>query len=685
MDTKPQHWFMGRVSLAALLVLVGNTSLALAGTVERALPSYYVPGVSFTLTNTVTPSPGVSVYAVEDALPPGWSANQISDDGTFDPFTHKVKWGLFFDDSPRFLTCVVLPPVNASGSVTFAGVGAFDLLDEVPICGPSNLIVLNTNVSAVVSTLPASFLPGLTFGVTNVVTVAVGVAVYAVEDSVPAGWTVSAISDSGQFDAGNGKVKWGPFFDGLTRRLSFNVTPPSNALTAVTFTGLGQFDAVVLPITGQRQSTPLLLTPGTVVSSFPPEFTPGRWFTVTNLTTPASHITVFAVEDQPPAGWGISNISDGGIFDALNGKVKWGPIYGAGAAPLTYQVLPPAGATGSVSFAGSGSFDGITLPIVGQRQATVGTIFSGSVVSSCPSNYLPGVALTVSNLVTPGSSVQVYAVQDGPPAGWTVASISDGGTLDSVHGLVKWGGEITSSLPFILSYQVLPPTGATGTVVFSGQAQFDAALVTITGQRQTTRQVLFLGSVSSLLPTQFVAGTSFTITNMATPATNTSVYAVEDAIPAGWTATNISDDGVFDGLNGKVKWGPYFDGTPRALTYAVLSPLLTPGLARFSGQGWFDTNAITITGQRQSLQIGTPSIPAPTITSLTAQDGGHFVLSFTGVSGASYTVLASTNLAGPMTNWTALGPALETTGGQFGYTDTPTTNRPVRFYRVRSP
>ena len=685
MDTKPQHWFIGRVGLAALLVLVGNTSLALASTVERALPSHYVPGVTCTLTNTVTPSPGVSVYAVEDALPPGWSANQISDDGTFDPFTHKVKWGLFFDDSPRLLTCVVQPPVNAAGTVTFAGVGAFDLLDEVPISGPSNLVVLNTNVSAVMSTLPATFLPGLTFGVTNVVTVAVGVAVYAVEEAVPSGWAVSAISDNGQFDPDNGKVKWGPFFDGLARRLSYNTTPPSNALSTVTFTGLGQFDGVVLPIAGQRQSNPWLLRPGTVVSSFPTEFTPGRWFTVTNLSTPATNVTVFAVEDQPPLGWAVSNISADGAFDALTGKVKWGPIYGHGAVALSYQVLPPAGTTGSVSFTGSGSFDAITLPIVGQRQATVVTIFSGSVVSSFPSNYLPAVALTVSHLVTPGPAVQIYAVQDGPPAGWTVTNISNGGSFDALHDLVKWWGEVPSTAPFVLSYQVLPPAGATGPVAFSGQAQFDAASVAITGQRQATRQVLFLGSVSSLLPTQFVAGTSFTITNMAAPPTNTSVYAVEDAIPAGWTATNISDDGVFDPLNHKVKWGPYFDGTPRTLTYAVLPPLITPGLARFSGQGWFDTNAVTITGQRQSLQIGTPAIPAPTITSLTAQEGGHFVLSFAGVCGASYTVLATTNLAWPMTNWTVLGSALETTGGQFGFTDTPTTNRPVRFYRVRWP
>jgi hypothetical protein len=623
---------------------------------------------------------------VEDALPLGWSVSYISDGGTFDTVTRKVKWGLYFDNSPRTLTCNILPPTNATGTVTFAGLGAFDLFDQVPITGPSNLVVLNTNVSAVVSTLPAHFLPGVPFLATNAVTLAAGILVYAVEDLLPPGWTATAISDAGQFNAGNGKVTWGPFYDGLSRRLSCTVNPPSNALAAVTFMGSGYFDTNVLPITGQRQTVPLLIPPGAVVCTYPPQYTPGQWFTVTNLATPASNITVFAVEDQPPTDWAVTNVSHGGGFDALSGKVKWGTLFfGTGAVALTYQVLPPATATGTVWFAGSGSFDGMTLPITGQREATKATIFYGVVASSFPSNYLPGFALTVSNLVTPGNLVQTYAVQDSPPAGWNVSNISHGGAFDAVNGLVKWGGTLLSTTPFVLTYQVLPPAGATGTVSFTGQAQFDTATVPITGQRLAERMVLFLGSVSSSLPTQFVAGISLSITNVATPASNTSVYAVEDAIPAGWTATNISDGGVYDALNRKVKWGPFFDDTLRMLTYDVVSPLITPGLARFTGQGWFDTNAVMITGQRQSLQIGTPIIPAASIANLQALGNGSYRLSFPGINGAPYTVLASTNAALPMTSWTELGAATETAASQFGFTDSVATNSSQRFYRVRSP
>jgi len=76
-----------------------------------------------------------------------------------------------------------------------------------------------------------------------------------------------------------------------------------------------------------------------------------------------------AVEDQPPAGWTVSNISDGGVWDSVNGKVKWGPW----TAPddlrdraLTYTVTPPQDASGTLAFAGQISADGINHPLSGK-------------------------------------------------------------------------------------------------------------------------------------------------------------------------------------------------------------------------------------------------------------------------------------------------------------------------------
>jgi hypothetical protein len=64
-----------------------------------------------------------------------------------------------------------------------------------------------------------------------------------------------------------------------------------------------------------------------------------------------------------------------------------------------------------------------------------------------------------------------------------------------------------------------------------------------------------------------------------------------------------------------------------------------------------------------------------------------FKFAFTNYTDTSYTVLASTNLALPMSIWWNLGPALESPvgSGQFQFTDLQATNNSIRYYRVRSP
>jgi hypothetical protein len=66
---------------------------------------------------------------------------------------------------------------------------------------------------------------------------------------------------------------------------------------------------------------------------------------------------------------------------------------------------------------------------------------------------------------------------------------------------------------------------------------------------------------------------------------------------------------------------------------------------------------------------------------------GTFQLSFSNITGASFSVLASTNVALPTSHWPALGPASEvpTGSGQFQFTDPQATNLPQRFYRVKTP
>jgi hypothetical protein len=86
--------------------------------------------------------------------------------------------------------------------------------------------------------------------------------------------------------------------------------------------------------------------------------------------------------------------------------------------------------------------------------------------------------------------------------------------------------------------------------------------------------------------------------------------------------------------------------------------------------------------------LSTYLIPAPApgfpIQSPTV-NGSGFSLSFSNVPGTHFTLVSATNPATPLTNWTVVGTLTEVSPGQFQITDGGATNRPQRFYRVRSP
>ncbi len=98
----------------------------------------------------------------------------------------------------------------------------------------------------------AEYTPGQPVGATIVATPPAGAFVYAVVDAPPLGWEVARISDGGQFDGANGKVKWGPFFDDQPRVLHYEATPPGEASGGQSFRGLISVDGTDTPIADGR-------------------------------------------------------------------------------------------------------------------------------------------------------------------------------------------------------------------------------------------------------------------------------------------------------------------------------------------------------------------------------------------------------------------------------------------------
>ena len=82
---------------------------------------------------------------------------------------------------------------------------------------------------------------------------------------------------------------------------------------------------------------------------------PGAMFTVSIAIDAPIGADLAILEDAPPSGWTVSDISDGGSWDEGVGKVKW-LFWTAPPALVTDNVTPPADATGEHCFSGTVAF-----------------------------------------------------------------------------------------------------------------------------------------------------------------------------------------------------------------------------------------------------------------------------------------------------------------------------------------
>jgi uncharacterized repeat protein (TIGR01451 family) len=160
----------------------------------------------------------------------------------------------------------------------------------------------------------AVYSPGAGVRVSIVVMPDSAITVYAIEDQPPTGWTVSAIDNSGGFDSNNRKVKWGPFFDNLTRTLSYTATPPAGESGPKSFAGVASFDGVSAPIVGARTLPAVAFPDLSIVKSHTGNFAVGvngtYLIAVSNVGSSTASGTVTVTDPLPT---GLSYISGSGI------------------------------------------------------------------------------------------------------------------------------------------------------------------------------------------------------------------------------------------------------------------------------------------------------------------------------------------------------------------------------------
>lgn len=595
---KRGHWLL--LLLLPLLPLLPFAARALGvSEVVRGLPAGFVPGEPMMLTNRVTLSPLVGVYAVEESVPAGWSVELVSHGGTFDTTQRTLRWGPFYDQTERTLT-VRLVPSAGDEQVALAGVVAFDGQTTV-VRGPALLPRLRPSVTR---ELPARFYPGLPLALTWRVVRTSDVQAIAIEDRLPAGWTLGTVSDGGVFDAVTRKVKW--VLVGATASefaLTATVLPPEGSLGMVEFTGVAAFDDWIADVSGPSESTGSF---GDATRRLPTHYVPGTSFTLTNEVQVAANTGFYALEDSVPAGWTVGAISHGGVFDANLRKVKWGPFSDALARDLTVALTPGADGHGPVSFLGTVSLVNATRLIGGVAQLPLAV---SAAVRQLPVTYLPDRTFTLTVIGTPAPQVQAWSVEDSVPAGWSVGPLSDGGQWDPQSRRLRWG-PFFDATPRTLTAEITPSPAAVGTVAFSGTAAFDEIVMTVAGPDDAASQV---GSIRRELAAHFSPGTALPLRVRVIPA-GVGFHAVEERLPAGWTASSPSDGGVFDAATGKLRWGPFADRLERELQATLHPPAGATALATFAGQASFDGVLVTTGGATTSVLLQAPRSQVPMAT-----------------------------------------------------------------------
>lgn len=308
----------------------------------------------------------------------------------------------------------------------------------------------------------------------------------------------------------------------------------------------------------------------------PAAYTPAQPFEVQLVATPPQAGSAWAVAERPPKGWIIGAVSDDGVWDSAQGLVKYGPFTDLAARTLTYQITPPTEARGRYLFSGEAALDGRVAAIGGDRILE-------------PVNETHPADLEPTDLNIGLSEVTAYA------AAWKEGAVWPAGPVPIPVSYATRAGQIWKQGE---RYVYDPSLGA------PPECWVPASSIAKPG----LRRVADPGAERSLSQ-PVKPGASVEIALDLTPAHDVAAYAVEEVVPAGWAFDSADQHGVFDPLNHRLRWGPFFDAQPRRLTYRLKSPAATARLDRLHGVASFDGHDQRIAGAQFVLAVDTDTAP----------------------------------------------------------------------------
>lgn len=281
------------------------------------------------------------------------------------------------------------------------------------------------------------------------------------------------------------------------------------------------------------------------------------------LLDPTDGTSAIALDDAPPPGWLVSEISDQGSFDAVNGKVKWGPLFAPFPLEVSYVVMPNENEEGIRCFSGTVSLDGVNQAICGDECA------DRKCCTRMPAD-LPQPACDLCGLGDCGDCES--------------ASCGDGaiGLCELIGYACRWMRGCNDDLAGMTRAAFIWRNGecycwneADQNWAVTDCSPSDAGCCTSStvAAGMSGRERDASGATAKVRPARKLrpakAG-SLTIPIVVEAPASATAMALEFYVPEGWGVISISDSGGWDALNRKIKWGPVFDNLSRTVTVEVV-------------------------------------------------------------------------------------------------------------------
>lgn len=314
-----------------------------AAFVSRDLPTSYRVGVAFRVFLRAVPPLTAGSYAVEDHPPKGWVVTSLGEGGGWDASHGAVKFGPFQDGRERVLSYDIVPAGESARVATFFG--------EASVNGDGSPIGGDQTIAAEQHTHPA--------------------------DVDPADWSIGLNEATAYGAAWKAGLAWpdGPSpipLDYVTRagalwrggeRYRFDAAAGGAPLWWVSERSAGKpasMPDLDLEPSELNAALQQLRERQSFVSAVLVRMEAGVRLQV--HAVPGERVSAQALEIHLPPGTTVGELSDGGVYDAAGGIVRWGPFQDGASRRLTAQVNGSVANGGHAQFSADGQ--SITVPVV---------------------------------------------------------------------------------------------------------------------------------------------------------------------------------------------------------------------------------------------------------------------------------------------------------------------------------